>query len=357
MASSDTILIDDRFDICQSHISVGDLDEATDHFRRLVLEYTDRDSLLDGPARWEPAILAEPNVLGLPMEMSRRPDPIAIYNSIISHWLAPLSQSVPGRVRLAKEQLARRVAAEICLACFGLKPSLDMNLPQDEQLDTTEIPVSQSYSFSGSSQLQGTFPTPSPTATPSLTTATSLSSHPSTLASSEHMRLQKYTRFDAETTTPAPLPRLLSRKLAHWSVGGDPDVYDWLETQRQQDKEAEEEDEGLSQKERARIKKRAERHLRKQRREMQKAATIGFASSQAPEIFSASQPTAVLQQRGPASSVVHAAASQAIPLYSSQAILSQPPPVAASQIEPGRFGGRAPVASQPKKKRKRNEGF
>ena len=204
-----------------------------------------------------------------------------------------------------------------------------------------------------SSQLQSSFPTPSPTASPSLTTATSLSSHPSTLASNEFQRLQRYTTFSSEKITPAPLPRNLANKLAHWSEGGNPDEYDWLTTQRKQEKEAEEHDEDLGPKERARLKKRAERHLRKQRRETEKAQFMNVASSQAPEILSASQPAAVFRTpHRPLKTTIGHASQGAQPLSSSQPAQSQAQQFPASQILPGKFGG-----APPKKKRKRNVGF
>lgn len=306
-----------------------------------------------------PTSLAVASVLGLPDQMDNQYDPMAIYDNIINHWLAPLSQRVPGRVRLAKEQLARRVAAEVCLASCGLK-SPDIDTPQDDHQASDELAQTQPSTFLGSSQPQSSFPTPSPTATPSLTTATSLSSHPSTLASPEYIRLQKYATFNGTKPTPAPLPKSLSKKLAHWSLGGNPDEYNWLSLQRQQDKEAEEEDEGLTPKERARLKRRAERHLKKQRRETLKAATMDAASSQAPEILSASQPTAVSQpRRVPPRIVAVGAASQGAPLLSSSQGVSQSQTqqlFPATQIEPGKFGGRAPPPKK-KKKKKRERGF
>lgn len=299
--------------------------------------------------------LASSKVLGLLASgPSTGPHVMAVYDDVMNNWLMPLSPRVPGRVRLAKEQLARRVAAEVCLASCGLRVMLAAPVQEEGQMDQSEI-AETAGPFLGSSQSRGTFPTPSPTATPSLTTATSLSSHPSTLACPEYLSLQQWTTFSSDKTTPGPLPRGLSSKLAHWALGSDPKDYDWLRTTRRLDKEAEEQDEGLSFRERKRLKKRAEKHLKKQRKETMKASAMNIASSQAPEVIaSASQPGSGAGRRGPAfSATVGGTASQGNMLSNSQPTSSQATPGAASQIQPGRFGGRA----NPEKKRKRKEGF
>lgn len=348
-------------DLCNGQTSVGDLDEATAQFRKLLLDGQDIENALptelDHSTKAKPTSLAVARVLGLPAAMDPQPDLMAAYDIIMNQWLAPLSQRVAGRVRLAKEQLTRRVAAEVCLASCGLKrPWID---PTQENLyDSAELPETQHSSFLGSSQSYGGFPTPSPTATPSLTTMTSLSSHPSTMASPEYLRLQRYATFSSDKIAPAPLPKRLAKTLAHWSVGGNPGEYDWLSVQKQQEREAEEEDEDLTPRERARLKKRAERHLRKQRRETEKAASMNLASSQVPAIFSASQPSSVLRRRtsmAPPTTPAAGTASQgALLLSSPQTTQSQAHVFPTSQIVPGKFGGRG---QPPKKKKKRNVGF
>lgn len=348
-------------DLCNGQTSVGDLDEATAQFRQLLLDGQNSENALPGelddPPKAKPTSLAVARVLGLPTGMDPQPDLMAAYDSIMNQWLAPLSQRVAGRVRLAKEQLARRVAAEVCLASCGLKrPWIDPS--HENPYGSAELPETQQSSFLGSSQSYGGFPTPSPTATPSLTTMTSLSSHPSTMASPEYLRLQQYATFSSDKTAPAPLLKKLAKLLGHWSIGGNPDEYDWLSVQRQQEKEAEEDDEDLTPRQRARLKKRAERHLRKQRRETEKAASMNLASSQAPAIFSASQPSSVLRRRAPIAPPITpaagAASQGALLLSGPQATQSQTHTFPTSQVVPGRFGGRG---QPPKKKKKRNVGF
>lgn len=341
-------------DMCQDQVVVGDLDEAIAAFQTLFVEGKDAGGPQSQGNRESPTAarvmkLADGAVLGLHVQGNLDWDLTLVYNNIIERWLTPLSESVPGRVRLSKEQLARRVAADVCLASHALV-SPKVTSQQDETQESGQRLDTQESGVPWSSQLSG-FPTPSPTATPSLTTMTSLSSHPSTLVAPEFARLQRYATFTTGFPTPAPLPKVLSSKLSHWSVGGDPDEYDWLATKRRQEEEAEMEEEGLTAKERARLKRRAEKHLRRQRRETARAQTMDLASSQAPEIMSAIQPTVVLPRRQIQDSGSMAmAASQGVALASSsQATPSQVVHIPASQIEPGRFGGRA---KPPKKKRK-----
>lgn len=341
-------------DICQDQIVVGDLEEATAAFQSLSVEGKDIEAsqsqgTQEPPTGVSVAKLADGVVLGLPVQGSSDWDPTMVYNDIIEHWLTPLSQQVPGRVRLAKEQLARRVAADVCLASYALIPPKTAS-SQDGTQESAKMQDTQRSGVLGSSQLSG-FPTPSPTATPSLATATSLSSHPSTLVAPEFARLQRYTTFSTASATPAHLPKALANKLANWSLGGDPDAYDWLATQRQQEEEAEMEDEGLTEKERARLKRRAEKHLKRQRRETARAQMMELASSQAPEVMSASQPAVALQRSQiPDTGGMAMAASQGVALASSsQPTQSQVLNIFASQVEPGRFGGRP---KPPKKKRK-----
>ncbi|GAB7350917.1 hypothetical protein MBLNU459_g1429t1 [Dothideomycetes sp. NU459] len=341
-------------DVCRDPIVVGDLDEATLAFQKLSVEghgdgHLQYQTTHKGPADVRIEKLADGAVLGLPVLGSADWDPTLVYNDMIENWLAPLSQRVPGRVRLAKEQLARRVAADLCLASYAFVRAKDAAY-EDETQGIAGTQDTLQSDFLGSSQVSS-FPTPSPTATPSLTTATSLSSHPSTLVAPEYARLQRYTTFSAADSAPAPLPKLLASKLAHWSLGGNPDEYDWIATQRQQEEMAELEDEGLTAKQRARLKRRAEKHLRRQRRETARAETMDLASSQAPEIMSSVRPATALQkQRSGNGAGMSRAASQVFALASSsqpaQSQAAEPP---ASQIEPGRFGGRA---KPPKKKRK-----
>ncbi|KAG9851756.1 hypothetical protein KCU94_g7442, partial [Aureobasidium melanogenum] len=329
-------------EICDDQTLIPDIDQAATEFNNMVSSGSQNDEDMQGvDQKLQLARISSNSALNLGLKSDM--DLTAVYDTIIAHWLTPLSQTVPGRVRLVKEQLARRIAAEICLASHVLRqPPVG---PSEEET-TAETQATEDDFSSQTNFPQSSLPTPSPTATPSLTTVTSLSSHPSTLVSSEFARLKRYTTFSSEKPTPAPLPKGLTNTLAHWTLGANPDEYDWLAVQREQEKKAEEEDEDLTPKERARLKRRAEKMLLKQRRESQKASAMDFASSQVPGIVSASQPAFATPSRSEAPNV--RAASQGTQLLASS---QAPPNMFTSQVQPGRFGGGKPA------KKKRKVGF
>ncbi|KAK4987075.1 hypothetical protein LTR66_007691 [Elasticomyces elasticus] len=302
----------------------------------------------------------------------------SIYKTIVGHWLAPLSPKVPGRTRLAMEQQARNIAAELALASLRLRVEDPAHVDKHNRPSTVNLeePASQSLSFNlpdrssqpttpsqpkRESQRSGVqtsgynlptpqrlhavtaLPTPSPTATPSVASQ-SLSHANSSTRLPAYDRLNCYTNFAVGRRAPRTLPKSLNNLLSHWTIGEDPDQYDWLETQRNIDREADAEDEQLTERDKARIRRRAQRHLERQRRETAAAASQAQASSQA-GLVAFSQPTAIpsrIDRDAPALTQPMGAVGPVASQMTDGQVL------AASQIEPGRFGGRAPV----RKKRK-----
>jgi RNA polymerase I-specific transcription initiation factor RRN6 len=284
------------------------------------------------------------------------------YDAMILDWITPLHNKVPGRIRLAKEQLARRLAAELTLASHILRIE-DIDEQPESQQDANPTMESQSWDLPMhlvSSQVQNPFasqlksqsqsvlPTPSPTGTPSVTTA---SSRATTLFSAEISNLSRFTTFTK--TTPSALPRSLSKLLSHWTPGTDPEAYDWVATSRSisQRTREEEADSQLTEKQRARAHHKAERYIRRQRKEAEASQAQMLASSQMPELaVSASQPQMPSARKPPAAS--QGRQGPALPAFGGMLSSSQHMgPGAASQAVPGRFGGRPPV------KKKRKQGF
>lgn len=282
-----------------------------------------------------------------------------VYDRMLATWITPLSESITGRVRLAKARLCGLVAAQLVLASHSLRteePFEDQTSPGQAQTQTQSQsqdphsqllpePVQQSSRYRGFalSQLESSQPFPSsalptPSQTPSITTA---SSHPSTFAAPELTRLSKYTSF----SKPAPpvLPRSLNNVLSHWKVGEDVKDYDWMSTARSIAKQDDDADDDMTEAERRRAQRRAEKHIRRQRREAAASQAQQVASSQAPEIFSASQPMGLRMESQPGGVAA-----------SSQFMGPSLGAAAASQVEAGRFGGR-PAAATGKKRRR--QGF
>ena len=329
-------------ELCDRPILVPDIDEIEAEFKHLAASTKQSDDMT-GESEHALLLTEIANRPALAVGSINSMTPTGFYDDMISNWLTPLSQNVPGRVRLAKEQLARRIAAQLCLASHVIRQPLSQPVEEETQ-PVSQLPTSSQMSFP-----QSSLPTPSPTATPSVTTAGSLSSHPSTLVSPEFARLQRYASFAPDKPTPAPLPKSLANALGHWTLGDNPDEYDWLTVQREQERRAEEENDDLTPRERARLKRRAERLLLKQRHESQKASAINLASSQAPVILSASQPAIATTPRSGSHSVPQpamGAASQGTQLLASSQSQAQPN-MFSSQVQPGRSGGK------PTKKKRR----
>ncbi|RMX79750.1 hypothetical protein D0869_08078 [Hortaea werneckii] len=276
-----------------------------------------------------------------------------VYNQMIDDYISPLPSTISGRTRLAKENIMRSAAADVALASRFIRaeereqPTQEV---QESQQQNWELPVRfgadvassqllpSSQAYDSSSQVQhpqrSILPTPSPSATPSVTTASSGTS----IFAPEASRLARVTSFSKPT--PSALPRSLRNVLAHWPPDEDPDNYDWVKTSRRirHADEAFEDEAGMTEKERLRLQRRAERHIRRQRKEAAASQAAQIASSQAPEIaVSASQPRADKVE------------SQPVGLAASSQIQDRGVP-SASQMVPGRFGGRPA-------KKKRKQGF
>ena len=267
------------------------------------------------------------------------------YQSIVDNCISPLPDVVPDVIQATKEQLAGRIAGELVLASQVLRleePEDEQQMQSQSQEQTWQLPVRSAPSratpsiyFDASMEPQSAAPstTPSSRSTSSMTG----SSHPSTFAAPEIERLSRYTTFSK--AAPPALPRSMQRVLSHWTPGADPATYNWLSTSRNisrlnEDAEAEE----MTEKEQRRMQRRTERYLKRQRREAEEGQRQLMLSTQAPEIITASQPPMVAkpdsQPTGPAGSRQPFGPRQ----------------FPASQILPGRHGGRPP-------RKKRKSGF
>ncbi|KAK5132644.1 hypothetical protein LTR08_008766 [Meristemomyces frigidus] len=347
-------------ELVQSELTIGDIGEASSRLQGLVLVVPDKmheqeDDALTDRVGTRPVL----HHVTTPLHPTVKPQEAdaslsAIYDGMVSDWITPLGPNVLDRTRLAKEQLVRRAAAEVALASHVIRmENVDQQPPlesQESQRQTWELPVRNDMPSSSqipphpsqyvdfSSQLhssQSALPTPSNSATNSLATG---SSHPSTLAPASITRLSKYTTFSKPTTS--ALPRALRSVLSHWTPGEDPAAYDWLSSSRRETRRAEDEvdEQTMTEKERARMQRRAEKHLRRQRKEAAVSQAAQFASSQALEIAVSASQSQIKNESQPTGVV---ASSQSFGLGGMPS---------ASQVVPGRFGGRPP-------KKKRKQGF
>ncbi|KAF2261342.1 hypothetical protein CC78DRAFT_570583 [Lojkania enalia] len=273
------------------------------------------------------------------------------------NWIAPLPQEIPVRARQSKERLARLIAAKVVLAgiCFHQQvvPDAEASALQQtgpsqaggvllsnllstspQEREPPQIPSSPAWP-------QGylpSFPTlnpalPKPELIPSVTSGSIYTpSLPATsnLTASPIGRLSERLQISKPPTT---IPLSVSQVLMHWHSGTDPGAYDWGQTTRAVQGELDEGDE-LSAARRHKLQRKADRHLKRQRREaeaMRKAESQpqfgreGGPRSSPPPIVGLGMNSQVGSQsrsRGQATSILGSGIVQ-------------------SQVEPGRHGGRA----------------
>lgn len=347
--------------------TVGDVDSASAAFHgllQLVVPADGPDEMPIAVQRISSASRASPGPSDTILS--------GIYRSLVRSMLTPLPPKIPGRVRLVLEALARKVSTDVCLA--SARTELESRDPVDEIDDTQELEsLSQNppesyfssrdlHTSSQQSILSGwessaSIPPvsvsglPSPRTTPSLR----LSTISSSTIQASYSNLKRYVAF----SKPLPIAQpQTARSLAHWTTGVDPATYSWMATQHAIEnlEEAAVEDSGLTQRERKRLRKRAERLIKKQRAEARKHVEREVELSSQPVVIATSSRGELVHSppllpSGPQTLSLPFLSSQPL---ASQTQSSQMPVVVVSQIEPGRHGGRG---MRPPPRKKKRAGF
>ncbi|KAF2395530.1 hypothetical protein EJ06DRAFT_585857 [Trichodelitschia bisporula] len=346
-------------ELSQSLAQVEDLDEASGELSRLC-------SLASAPdSPHEPVLVAGNLPMGNWFPLGHAGADVTLgdlYDRLLEDMISTLPMEVSGRYRLAKEHVARSIAGELSLAksCIKLQHPVEEpeELPEPEDFPGRGFAPAFPTSSQGGELPYGSqvypepfsdiLPTPSATLSmhsqPTFGTASSIVSVKASFA-----RLANY----VGTQRPFPIPTSQpSRLLSHWTLGSDPAAYNWTETLLAIEAEGEAEAAAMEQtpKQRARAMARAEKKLRKQRREIQLAAEQAAEdASQTIIVRPYSQPEApprpftLASSPGPGPGF--AGSSQPVQSQSQGGL-----PNMASQVEPGRFGGRP-------QKKKRVGGF
>lgn len=342
-------------DLGQGELDVGNAEDVTaaiEGLSALQLASQSTEELHDDEMGPRPATHLKVDRLTFPASSNipASDNLAAVHQSVLDDWITPLTDEFSESAIFARERLARHVAAEVFLSSYVLRPEpISKNEPGDDsqerqgesqepsQSQDMDLPVRPSVApssrtvrsvyYEASSQPSSQPQSPGqPSASASTITA---SSRLSSFTAPEIARLSRYTTI---SNPPPPLSRSLHKVLSHWVPGTDPATYDWNSTARRFAREDEETAESqLPEKERRRLQRRTERYMRRQRREAEESRRQQVLSSQAPAVVTASQP----------SQEVGGERSFTLPVVQSSQI-------AASQVVPGRHGGRKPV----KKKRK-----
>ncbi|KAF4549431.1 Hypothetical protein D9617_21g096520 [Elsinoe fawcettii] len=248
----------------ETEMSVGDLDQVADAFSDLVSQY---EYHLDQRAALS---LSSIGTLDLPNTdmITTMVDIKEIYHNIISRWLSPLSAEVPGRVRLAREQLARRIATTLVLANHKIQPNLPVPAVAATPSSPPLPPLYSSQSFPDQSAAPAKPKLPDPASEAALS------------------RLSRYTT----TTTPIkPLSTSTSataRILQHWNPSISPSDYDWLATRSRIAAEMTEQEEtaNLTTKQREKLLRKRQRLEQRRRREEERLQSQLTQSGAAPMV-------------------------------------------------------------------------
>lgn len=328
-----------------SYFDVADVDETDWAFLRLTRATFTQDgeaaSLVAKPVARIPRLT--PWVVQYEDDV---PSISLTYDTIVRSWISTLPAHCPGRVRLADERLARHIATAVCLASTTLRiqqPEAQAELEEFEGTESQFMTPSRSTgkgkgiarreSLPSYSQISGySLPTPEPT--PSLSSATTMSSGMSSLTSSAWTRLSQLTKIGTRVPTPGRFERQF---LDDWRVGDDPKQFKWSSGRK---RKAAWEQEDLSEKQRAKLFKQAEKKLKKQRRETE--LFLAQSQSQTPRLMVSQPIPDPRSSPGPRRRTTIGGSSQM--MNSSQLF-------PATQVERGAHGGRS------KKKRRRTEGF
>ncbi|KAL9597585.1 MAG: hypothetical protein Q9179_004215 [Wetmoreana sp. 5 TL-2023] len=341
-----------RADLIDQEVAVGDIDQDSEALDEVLRELQDGQtgSHLDlQQQKYVPT--SSLSLTSLPSILHTGPGSslISTHDALVTSWITSLAGTVPSQIRSKIERMIRGVAAQLQLASYDFGPRLRVDqsdqrlerLPSEGQATFT-LPVREAQNFAvdsrqvrakaleqasiqpaSSSQISEDIEImpavnlPNPEPTPSLR---SQGTH-SALGEHEGAVTQRL-RVLTNVTSQPPLPPALMGILSHWSVGQNPDDYDWERRKadsERSDKPDEEEEAAAQAKKRRRI----ERQLKRQSQ-----STGGLSSQPMPFRPAASQDD-------PATYTQHS---------------SQQSPMPASQPQPGRHGTRI-TAKKPKKNR------
>lgn len=310
-------------------LTIQDLDE-TSHGLSVMGPMNLRNGATELPGLTSSGI-AKPSLLGIEHMLSsesQEPTALAIYSSLIQQHILPLSPHVPARTRVRLEGLARSAAASIWLS------SNQVHLPGQQ----SPYPTASQVSRGTTNQDVSSPPPASSSSLPYLAMSSQdsmIRSQPATqLLDSSHglepaapadpviSRLSAYTTFSAPLPSKSPVQSVLD----HWELGSDPSTYSWRDTTARVSGTTYVRGSALSEEAQAKRRRQEERAAERAAKRTRREAMASSAVTQPPP-----------ENRG-------AMSSQAAPrgVSTSQMGESQAggPQMVASQVQPGKFGGR-----------------
>ncbi|KAF2121703.1 RNA polymerase I-specific transcription initiation factor RRN6-like protein [Lophiotrema nucula] len=345
----DDIPLETLLEQTDAKLRVADIDASSAELRDILASASEPDSV-------QLQHIAHPEIVNPAATSAEEATIASVYDAILQIWIGSLPPNIPARVRQTKERLARRIAADVALAGIRLRRADAPKTHGDSAaLHERVTPTSDSFPIPPSSQpsspwspsspptfsqppSQIALPTPEPTpsvASDPLGPSTVLPTMNPIARLSQHLRITK---------PAAAIPPGVSGILKHWQLGADPNAYNW-ETTTSTVQEELGEGEQLTPSERERRQRKAERHLKRQKKEAETNSAREAESRRMVE----SQPVGGARDGGFRSSPpprIGVGMSSQVPSQSQMPPLGGFPVM--SQVEPGRHGGR-PTKKKPKR--------
>ena len=241
------------FEILDSELIIDDVDVASDSLKdmlQLLTQQSTGQGLNERNAHRTIISHALTKSLGRNLGFEGDTDLSQAYDHVVHVWVSPLPLHAPGRIRLLAGQLARMIAAQLCLASFRVisrTPSTnDLDEGQEHSLRNQHLLALQPESSAVYMSQEGeefaqakadtvnsvanssdpALPTPKSRPSPRSKDSNSSTTVVECLASQRirsqvpHMGSQAY----PDTT--------ISRITSHWNEGLDPYLYDWEASER-----------------------------------------------------------------------------------------------------------------------------
>ncbi|CAG8126948.1 unnamed protein product [Penicillium olsonii] len=223
-ASSKTI-----FELSDKSISTEQLDQSARNMKRMFSTIMPEDRNADAAYRYILLPLQSQNTgYGMPTQLSGEADKhmLEIYDQMVGDWVSTLRPQIPVQMRLTKEKLIRKVAADLLLS----------RVVQTKPVESIEDPITtpNEQAASHHQTLPSSFaPSPIPASQSQMTNRTGSGrvKPPSKYSAVPVLSgLSAFTTFKKQRAMPGNVSDLLS----HWSVGDDPSSYAWEKIEDQE---------------------------------------------------------------------------------------------------------------------------
>lgn len=223
-------------EVSDKRLVTEDLDKTADDVKRLVSAIMPKDPDLDAEHRYLLLPLqSQIAAYGMPSRLSGEADKdmLSIYDRMVDDWVSTLSRDIPLQMRLAKEKLIRKIAADLLLSrIVKITNSLDSVIlprPEDPIADQNQKAASQNKHLQSSFFTQSSSQIP---ASQSEMTNRGFGSQRNPApkpAPSKYSAVPVLGGLSAFTTfkTPRATPENVSNLLSQWSVGNNPSTYIW----------------------------------------------------------------------------------------------------------------------------------